>query len=275
MTDIVNSVSEITNVSEVSENTNVSESKEAEKEINIVHLYPDLLNLYGDKGNIACMQKRLQWRGIKANILNCTNSDHSINLEDADIIFVGGGSDREQEIVCNLLLKKKQEITNYVENGGTLVAVCGGYQLLGKYYQTATSKIEGLGILDIYTDSAETRLIGNVVLEADFISQKIVGFENHAGRTYIGDHTPLGKVVYGHGNTGESGYEGVVYKNVIATYLHGPLFPKNPQLCDYILANAVKRKYPDFGGFEPLNDELEDIANKYIEDRFVAENKKK
>ena len=97
------------------------------KSLNIIHLYPDLLNLYGDKGNIACMQKRLEWRGIDANIQTCTNRDHSINLETADIIFVGGGSDREQEIVCGLLLQKKNEIVSYVENGGVLVAVCGGY----------------------------------------------------------------------------------------------------------------------------------------------------
>ena len=241
------------------------------QELNIIHLYPDLLNLYGDRGNIACMQKRLEWRGIDAKVSTCTNSDHSINLENADIIFVGGGSDREQEIVCSLLLKKKDEITNYVENGGVLVAVCGGYQLLGKYYQTANSKIEGLGILDIYTDAGDTRLIGNVVLESELFSQKITGFENHAGRTFIGNHTPLGKVLYGHGNTGDSGYEGVVYKNVIATYLHGPLLPINPMLCDYILSCAMKRKYSDFSGFEPLNDELENMANKYIEERFVKE----
>ncbi len=239
------------------------------KSLNIIHLYPDLLNLYGDKGNIACMQKRLNWRGIDAEIQTCTNKDHSINLETANIIFVGGGSDREQEIVCGLLLKKKAELINYVENGGVLVAVCGGYQLLGKYYQTSDKKIEGLGILDIYTDAGDTRLIGNVVLESELFSQKICGFENHAGRTYIGSHTPLGKVVYGYGNNGESGFEGVIYKNVIGTYLHGPLLPKNPMLCDYILTAALKRKYPDFNKLSELNDELENTANKYIENRFV------
>lgn len=240
-------------------------------EINIVHLYPDLLNLYGDKGNIACMQKRLEWRGIKANISQCTNENHSIDLSCADIIFIGGGSDREQEIVCGLLLKKKDELTEYVETNGVLLAVCGGYQLLGKYYQTSDSKIEGLGILDIYTDAGADRLIGNAVLSSDKLSKPIVGFENHAGRTFIGSHTPLGKVVYGHGNTGTSGYEGVVYKNVIATYLHGPLLPKNPQLCDMILTSALKRKYSDFTELKPLDDTLENTANDYISQRFTAE----
>lgn len=239
-------------------------------EINIVHLYPDLLNLYGDRGNIACMEKRLKWRGIKANVYTCTNKDHSIDLKTADIIFVGGGSDREQEIVCSLLLKKKEEIKDYVENGGVLVAVCGGYQLLGKYYKTATTKIEGLDILDIYTDSGETRLISNVVLDCDKFEQPIVGFENHAGRTYLGSGMqPLGKVLYGNGNTGESGYEGVIYKNVVATYLHGPLLPKNPQLCDYILICALKRKYKDFGGLSPLDDELENLGNEYIKNKYA------
>ena len=239
-------------------------------EINIVHLYPDLLNLYGDRGNIACMEKRLKWRGIKANVYTCTNKDHSIDLKTADIIFVGGGSDRDQEIVCSLLLKKKEEIKEYVENGGVLVAVCGGYQLLGKYYKTATTKIEGLDILDIYTDSGETRLISNVVLKCDKFEQPIVGFENHAGRTYLGSGMqPLGKVLYGNGNTGESGYEGVLYKNVVATYLHGPLLPKNPQLCDYILTCALKRKYKDFGGLSPLDDELENLGNEYIKNKYA------
>lgn len=237
--------------------------------LNIVHLYPDLLNLYGDKGNIACMQKRLNWRGIEANIIQCTNEEHSFDLNNADIIFIGGGSDREQEIVCGLLLKKKNELKEFVENNGVLLAVCGGYQLLGKYYQTSDSKIEGLGLLDIYTEAGPDRLIGNVVLSNENLSMPIVGFENHAGRTFIGSHSPLGKVVFGYGNTGDSGCEGVIYKNVFATYLHGPLLPKNPQLCDMILTAALKRKYPDFERLVPLDDTLEKKANKYIADKFT------
>ena len=236
--------------------------------IKILHLYPDLLNLYGDKGNIECMRKRLIWRGIDAEVIEYTSDDTGFDLADVDIVFIGGGSDREQKIVCGKLLEHKEAIKNYVEDNGTLVAVCGGYQLLGKYYKLENETIDGLDILDIYTEQGKKRLIGNIVLESDFISEKIVGFENHGGRTYIGNHTPLGKVIYGYGNDEKSAAEGVVYKNVVATYLHGPLLPKNPALCDYILSNAVKRRNPEFEGLLGLDDSLENTANQYIVNRF-------
>ncbi len=237
-------------------------------EIKILHLYPDLLNLYGDRGNIECMRRRLEWRGIDVCVSAHTCSDTDLDLSDADIVFLGGGSDREQKIVCGRLLKHKEALKEYVENDGALVAVCGGYQLLGHYYKLAGETIKGLDILDIYTEQGNGRLIGNIVLEADFIPGKIVGFENHGGRTYIGSHKPLGSVMYGYGNHDGAGSEGVVYKNVLATYLHGPLLPKNPRLCDYILTNAVKRKNPDFAGLAPLDDSLEETANRYIVNRF-------
>ena len=236
--------------------------------IKILHLSPDLLNLYGDKGNIECMRKRLTWRGIDAQVQAYTCDDTGFDLSDVDIVFIGGGSDREQKIVCHRLLEHKDALKSYVEDGGTLVAVCGGYQLLGKYYKLEDETIEGLNILDIYTEQGKKRLISNIILKPDFIEGEIVGFENHGGRTYIGSHSPLGKVVYGYGNDGKSGAEGVVYKNVVATYLHGPLLPKNPKLCDYILTNAIKRKAPDFEGLKPLKDELENTANDYIVNRF-------
>lgn len=237
--------------------------------IKIMHLYPDLLNLYGDRGNIECLRRRLTWRNIDAEVISHTCADDNFDISDVDIVFLGGGSDREQKIVCSRLLEHKLQLHDFVENGGSLVAVCGGYQLLGKYYKLEDETIDGLEILDIYTDRGEGRLIGNIVLESDFLTAKIVGFENHGGRTYIGDHKPLGKVIYGFGNNETAGVEGVVYKNVVATYLHGPLLPKNPELCDYILENALKHKYNDFEGLAPLDDELENTANQYIIDRFV------
>lgn len=241
----------------------------SDMKIKIMHLYPDLLNLYGDRGNIECLKRRLIWRGIDAEVVSHTCDDSGFNLSDVDILFLGGGSDREQKIVCSRLLVHKAEISGFAENGGSIVAVCGGYQLLGRYYKLEDETIEGLGILDIYTEQGSKRLIGNIVLESELAGGYIVGFENHGGRTHIGSHKPLGKVVYGHGNDETSGAEGVVYKNVVATYLHGPLLPKNPKLCDYILKNALIRKYG--GGVElaPLDDELENKANEYIVNRFV------
>ena len=241
-------------------------------EIKIMHLFPDLLNLYGDKGNIECIRRRLNWRGIDCEIIPFTMEDKDFDLSDIDIVFLGGGSDREQKIVCHSLLEHQAELKEFVENGGSLVAVCGGYQLLGKYYKLEDETIEGLDILDIYTEQGNDRLISDIVLESDFLDAPnniIVGFENHGGRTYINNHKPLGKVLYGSGNAENSGVEGVVYKNVVATYLHGPLFPKNPALCDYVLANALKKKYSDFTELAPLDDSMENQANEYIVKRFT------
>lgn len=238
------------------------------QEITILHLYPDLLNLYGDIGNISCLQKRLEWRGYPVKVVRCTSDDDQIDLEHTDIVFIGGGSDREQKIVCSKLLEKKQQLSEYVEKDGVVVAVCGAYQLLGKYYKLDDETIEGLSILDITTERGETRLIGNVIAKCDLFEQPIVGFENHGGRTIINHHKPLAKIIKGYGNTGETGYEGVHYKNVFATYIHGPLLPKNPQLCDAILTCALKRRDPDFKGLSALDDDLENMANQAIIKRF-------
>ena len=235
--------------------------------LTIGHLYPDLLNLYGDRGNIQCFCKRLTWRGYEAEVIPFLSGD-SIDFSKLDIVLLGGGSDREQELVCNYLLEHKQDFKDYVENDGVVLAVCGGYQLLGKSYKTKDKVIEGLGILDITTEWEPERLIRNIVLHSPLFDTPVVGFENHGGRTYIGNHTPFGKVFYGLGNTGKSGYEGVVYKNVIATYLHGPLLPKNPHVCDYLLERALKRKYGEDIILSPLNDELEHKANEVIVDRY-------
>ena len=237
------------------------------RKITIGHLYPDLLNLYGDRGNIACMMQRCIWRGIEAETKEFNLGD-KIDFSEVDIVLLGGGSDREQELVCGFLKDIKDDFKAYVEDGGVVLAVCGGYQLLGKYYKTNKKTIEGLSILDITTEWQPERLIRNIVLNSPLFEQPVVGFENHGGRTYIGDHTPFGKVFYGLGNTGKSGYEGVIYKNVIATYLHGPLLPKNPQVCDYLLEKALQRKYGEEVKLEPLKDETEKKANSYIADRY-------
>lgn len=234
----------------------------------IGHLFPDLLNLYGDRGNIQCMVQRLRWRGIDAQVKAYTIDDE-INFHDLDIVLLGGGSDREQMLVCNRLKEIKEEFKRYVENDGVVIAICGGYQLLGEYYETDQGKIEGLGIVDMYTVQEKGRLINNIFLKSHLFDMPIVGFENHGGRTYIKDNQPLGKVVFGKGNNGKSGYEGVVYKNVIGTYLHGPLLPKNPQLCDYLLKKALERKYGTGKvNLQPLPDVEEKEANKYIVDRY-------
>ncbi|HIT91156.1 MAG TPA: glutamine amidotransferase, partial [Candidatus Merdenecus merdavium] len=189
--------------------------------ITIGHLYPDLLNLYGDRGNILCMSKRLNWRGIDSEVIEYHLEDE-IDFSKLDIILLGGGSDREQQIVCHRLQKIKEEFKAYVERGGVVLAVCGGYQLLGNYYQIGEEKIQGLGIIDMYTQQEKKRLIGNIVIDCELFDLPLVGFENHGGRTYLGNNKPLGKVLYGKGNNDHDQVEGVLYKNVIGTYLHGP-----------------------------------------------------
>lgn len=231
--------------------------------LTIGHIYPDLLNLYGDRGNIRCFQKRLVWRGIEPEVEVICAGDR-IDFSRLDLILLGGGSDREQELACQYLKRVKYSFRRYVEGGGVVLAICGGYQLLGHYYHTEHTAIEGLGILDIHTEWKPKRLKGNIVLDSPFFGDPIVGFENHGGRTYIGKHTALGKVVRGYGNTGKSGQEGIVYKNLIGTYLHGPLLPKNPQVCDYLLGRALWRKYCKKVLLEPLADELEKRANHYM-----------
>lgn len=236
--------------------------------LTIGHLYPDLLNLYGDRGNIQCFIKRLQWRGIDVDIVSCPSGSR-IDFERFDIVLLGGGSDREQELVCQYLKKVRKDFKDYVEEDGVVLAVCGGYQLLGNYYKTSSKTIEGLGILDIYTEWSKKRLVQNIILKNPFFLNPIVGFENHGGRTYIGNYTPFGKVLFGLGNTGKSGYEGVTYKNIIGTYLHGPLLPKNPEVCDYLLEKALVRKYGGIIRLTALPDSLEHTANTYIVKRFA------
>lgn len=237
--------------------------------LTIGHLYPDLLNLYGDRGNIFCFQKRLEWRGIDVEIKSF-NSGEKIDFSELDIVLLGGGSDREQELACCYLKAIRSSFQNYVEDGGGVLAVCGGYQMLGDYYATSQKTIVGLEVLNIYTQWEAKRLTGNIILDSPLAAASVVGFENHGGRTYIGDHMPFGRTVLGFGNTEKSGYEGIVYKNVIGTYLHGPLLPKNPEICDLILERALKRKYGEAVTLGQLPDQLEYKANHHIIFRLSA-----
>ncbi len=238
--------------------------------MNIVigHLYPDLLNLYGDRGNIQCLLKRCQWRGIEAEAIAYELGD-SIDFDKLDIVLLGGGSDREQMLVCEKLRQIQPAFKRYVEEGGVVIAICGGYQLLGNSYKTAQGTIEGLGLVDMETEQGEDRLIGNIILESPLFTMPVVGFENHGGRTCIHENQPLGKVLYGFGNDKTSGCEGIIYKNVIGTYLHGPLLPKNPQLADELLLRALKKKYGT-DRLSPLDDAWEEEANAYIVQRFIG-----
>ena len=238
-------------------------------ELRIAHLYPDLLNLYGDRGNIQCLRMRCLWRGIGAQVTHYRLTD-PVDFLRTDIVLLGGGSDREQKIVCTRLRELKEDFKSFVEDGGCVLAICGGYQLMGHYYDAADGRMEGLSILDICTEQGSPRLIGNVVLRSEdsgSFPYEIVGFENHGGRTYIGANKPFGKVLSGYGNNGEDGGEGVLMRNVIGTYLHGPLLPKNPHVCDYLLRRALERKYGS-ASLQPLDDREELEANRYAAHRF-------
>lgn len=237
--------------------------------LTIGHLYPDLLNLYGDRGNIQCLMKRCQWRGIEAETISFELNDR-IDFSGLDIVLLGGGSDREQMIVCEKLKEIQKDFKKYVESNGVVIAICGGYQLLGKYYKTDQGMINGLDLVDMYTEQGDGRLIDNIVLKSELFDMPIVGFENHGGRTCIKENQPLGKVLSGAGNDGVSGYEGVIYKNVIGTYLHGPLLPKNPQICDYLIQKALERKYGPVT-LEELDDSQEQAANESICRRYLKE----
>ena len=236
------------------------------KTLTIGHLYPDLLNLYGDRGNIQCMRKRLEWRGIGSKVIRVLSGDHP-DFSGMDIVLLGGGSDREQELVCRYLCEIRDELADYIRKGGVVLAVCGGYQLLGKYYRTPTEKIEGIGIMNHYTEWGSPRLVGDIVLDSPLCTMPVTGFENHGGRTYLNAETAFGKVISGFGNGDQKDYEGAVFQNVIASYLHGPLLPKNPEICDLLLGWALKNRYGGDYSFPDLPDETERKASQVIVSR--------
>ena len=232
--------------------------------IKICHLFPDALNLYGDRGNVLCMQKRLEWRGIDCEV-DSLHTGEQKDLSGFDLFFMGGGQDFEQELLLrDLSGRNGREIRAAIEDGKTFLCICGGYQILGTHYETHDgTRCEFLGAVDLFTVGGPKRLIGNYAFRLDDGST-VVGFENHSGRTCLGSGvTPLGQVLAGSGNNGQDGTEGVHYKNVYGTYSHGPVLPKNPNLCDRILKTALERKYGTVS-LPPLEDHFENQAHEQV-----------
>lgn len=235
-------------------------------QLDIFHLYPDLLNLYGDTGNIKCLKKRAEDRNIKVNIHKFFDNKQNSDLSEGDIFFIGGGSDRNQQLVYNDFLQYKYEFKKIIDDYKVVLAVCGGYQLLGaQYIDREGNTIPGLNILDYVTKSGKgKRIIGNIIIESGLeISPKtIVGFENHGGRTFS-KYNPLGNVLKGYGNNENDKKEGIIYKNYIGTYLHGPILPKNPHLADYLILKALQNKY-EIDSLKPLDDTIEMKAHNKV-----------
>ncbi|RXK17764.1 type 1 glutamine amidotransferase [Macrococcus sp. DPC7161] len=240
-----------------------------DKTINIFHFMPDKLNLYGDIGNVIALKQRAKWAGVDVTVTDI-NSTAGIQLSDADILFIGGGSDREQKIATDDLFRIKDEFKAAIEDGMPALTICGGYQFLGEKYITLDGQeLKGLNILDFYTESKKDRLIGNIVIESETFGQ-IVGFENHGGRTYH-QYNTLGNVVSGYGNNDTDKKEGIHYKNLLGTYLHGPILPKNHEITDYLLRAACERKGIKFDN-QMIDNRVEEAAKSVIVKRLL-ENK--
>ncbi|MEK7159872.1 MAG: glutamine amidotransferase [Patescibacteria group bacterium] len=239
------------------------------QKITIGWLYPTLMNVYGDIGNVKTLQKRLEWRNIECFVKYLEPGFKANELNECDILLMGGAQDKQQEIVSKDLYSKRENLKNLIEKNVPGLYVCGAYQFLGNYYKKADGKIiEGLGIFDLYTEnSGNTRLIGNIIANSKIFSY-LIGFENHGGKTYLGKNIkPLAKVIKGFGNNGSDKTEGAIYKNSIGTYLHGPILPKNPKLADYLIQKALENIYT-------TNIELKKLDNFYEQKARLAIAKK-
>ncbi len=230
----------------------------AGRTLRVCALYPDLMNIYADRGNLFVLKRRCEWRGI-GFALTGSGLGEALDGEAHDIYYIGGGQDRDQ-LLCaaDLVEGKRTALHQAASRGAVVLGVCGGYQLLGESYTLGDQQLEGVGLLDVRTVREDgPRLIGNVAIEVDFGGEQnvLAGFENHGGRTYLGpDEVPLGRVLKGHGNDGRSGFEGAQAGNTIGTYLHGPLLPKNTWFADWLIAMALGI---EVGDLAPLDDNLE------------------
>lgn len=258
--------------------------------LTIGHLYPEQMNIYGDRGNIITLVRRCQWRGIDA-VVQPIGVGAEVDWRAIDIVFFGGGQDSGQELIAQDFVERQgATLRPAIDNGLVLLSICGGYQLLGHYFLTHTGeRLPGIGAMDVHTVGGEKRLIGNIMIEADLRAEEIktegkgprttpqhsapttrlVGFENHSGRTYLGAGVrPLGRVLAGHGNNGEDGTEGAVYRNAFGCYMHGSLLPKNPQLADHLIELALRRRYGE-ATLQPLVDTLEIRAQRAMVERLT------
>jgi lipid II isoglutaminyl synthase (glutamine-hydrolysing) len=241
----------------------VAETHNGARTLRVCALYPDLMNIYADRGNILLLERRCAWRGIGFEVRPASLGD-DVDPSAHDLFYLGGGQDRDQKLCAQDLVDRKRDALHAAAaDGRTILAVCGGYQLLGHSYELGDEEIPGIGLIDLRTVREEgPRLIGNVAIEVDLPGldgpRVLAGFENHGGRTYLGaGEQPLGRVLRGHGNTGSSGAEGVLRGSVIGTYLHGPLLPKNAWFADWLIATALGLDDP----LAPLDDTLEDAAH--------------
>ena len=246
--------------------------------LTIHHLYADMMNLYGDRGNVISIKKRCEWRGIPVDVVN-VGLGETVRPTGCDVFLFGGGQDREQALLAgDLSGSKGADLRAIAEDGGVILGVCGGYQLMGNWYETPEGeKLPGVGIFDLHTEPRkpdEERLIGNVLVRVRTPetgeSREIVGFENHGGRTHLGGDTePLGEVIVGHGNNGEDSTEGARRLNAYGTYLHGSLLPKNPWLTDELILNALRRVDERFE-LEPLDNAMEYQAFESVSGRLAG-----
>lgn len=234
------------------------------RQIRLAHLYPKMLNIYGDLGNVLTIKKRCEWRDIEITIDEIEIGDP---MSEHDMYFIGGGQDMQQIAVAKELQKNKAFLQNEQNLNAVFLAICGGYQLLGNYYQPHDGeRLEGIGLLDVYTVAGSNRFIGNVTAEVDYLKKKtLVGFENHSGLTYLNGKTkPISHVIIGKGNNGKDKTEGARYKNVFGTYLHGSFLPKNPHFADYLIGLALQKKYGVEMDLESLDDSLEYYAHASV-----------
>ncbi len=240
------------------------------REFNLAHLYPDLMDLYGDKGNLIVLKKRLEWYGHKANIINI-NLGETWDLDKYDILFMGGGTEKNQIIVGQEILPYADKIKEYIERGLPALFIAAAFQLLGTTYGSRGEKIAGLNLFDFYTEKATSRWANNILIKVQINNKEVdvIGFENHEGRTYFLDDKikPFGTVIKGYGNNKQDKSEGIRYKNLIGTYLHGPLLPKNPIIADFFINTMLADR--NYAIKTTLNDELEWFAHEQAKKQLV------